>query len=280
MLKVFGFGRSGDKAVALPSAGEFGRIYAIGDVHGKYDLLSDLLRSIANDLQNWRGRPFQIVFLGDLIDRGDKSRQVLEIAGKLARASERVRFIKGNHEEVFLRAYEGDHRACEFFYQIGGRETLMSYGLECEPDEDIGAASLALWMQDHIPCEHVDLIDTFQDMILIGDYIFVHAGIRPKTALEKQSGADLRWIREKFLDYNGSHPGMVIHGHSITDDVDERPNRIGIDTGAYRTGKLTAIVLEGQTRRFLTAVEGECERYLAEEDVLLLLREVFEAASG
>lgn len=256
MFGRFRFRRQPDVAKPLPSIGGFGRVYAVGDVHGRFDLFVGMLRRIAQDLADWEGQPFQIIFLGDLIDRGEKSKDVLDLAVELAAMTDNVRFLAGNHEEVFLRVFNGDEQAAHFFYQIGGRETLKSYGLQGELDEDIDARALVEWMQHAVPAEHVALIESFEDIIILADYVFVHAGIRPKTAIEKQRPSDLRWIRDPFLEFEGDHPGMIIHGHSITDEVDERHNRIGIDTGAYRSGKLTAVVLEKQSRRFLT-VQGE-----------------------
>ncbi len=111
--------------------------------------------------------------------------------------------------------------------------------------------ALAQWMLAHVPRDHVDFVDQFEDMLAVGDYLFVHAGVRPRVRLEAQRPADLHWIRGEFLTDGGDHGRMVVHGHSITDDVDEQSNRIGIDTGAWRSGKLSAIGLQGAERWFL-----------------------------
>ena len=108
-----------------------------------------------------------------------------------------------------------------------------------------------------VPQEDRDFIASFEDMIAIGDYLFVHAGIRPEVALEEQRRKDLRWIREPFLSHNAPHGPVVIHGHTISDAPVERENRIGIDTGAYVNGRLTALVLEGGTRRYIEAVDED-----------------------
>ncbi|CAH0356779.1 Bis(5'-nucleosyl)-tetraphosphatase, symmetrical [Sphingobium sp. CECT 9361] len=250
---MFGRRRSEEKLLAAPTVGDMGRVYAIGDVHGRYDLFTQMLRLISEDLEECESNEFQIIFLGDLIDRGNQSKHVVELALQISKATDKVRFIRGNHEEVLLRSIEGDTKATDFFCKIGGRETLLSYGLSQEALDSWPPIDIIEWMRAHIPDEHIAFINNFADIILIEDYIFVHAGIRPNVAIEKQSRGDLHWIRDLFLDYEGPHPGLVIHGHSICEDVDEQPNRIGIDTGAYRSGRLTAIVLEGTARRYLTA---------------------------
>ncbi|MDX3900131.1 MAG: metallophosphoesterase [Sphingobium sp.] len=232
------------------STGPGERVYAIGDVHGRADLLLQLLDLIVAD--NWqRGAlPLRIILLGDLIDRGPRSADVVE-SMMLAKDSPHIRFLKGNHEEVFVRVMRGDIGAARFWRQIGGVETLASYGLPPSDQDEMSDAALVEWMFQHIPQAHVDFLDGFEDSIEIGDYVFVHAGLRPGVSISNQKPADLHWIREPFLNHGKPFERVVIHGHSISETIDERPNRIGIDTGAYHSGRLTAIGLQGEERWFL-----------------------------
>ncbi len=235
-------------AYALP-AGE--RVYAIGDIHGRRDCLDMLIGLIDAD-DEARGRAdTKLVFLGDLVDRGADSRGVVERAMHIAKSPKTI-LLMGNHEEILIRAWEGDRRAAALFHRVGGRETLLSYGVtEAEYDAcDLG--DLGELVAAHIPVEHVTFMRNFIDQWRCGDYLFVHAGIRPGIPLDEQSASDLRWIRREFLDDPRDHGLMVVHGHSITEDVEERNNRIGIDTGAFASGKLTALGIEGREKWVLS----------------------------
>lgn len=250
MLKL----RRGPKSGAdmpAPSVGHERRVYAIGDIHGRDDLLVELLDRIARDEAGRYPLPRMLILLGDLVDRGPVSAQVVARAMALGRSGEDVRFIKGNHEEVFVAAARGDEQAARAFRPFGGMETLASYGLDPAIGAAMTAAEISGWMLAHVPREHVDFLDDFADSVTVGDYLFVHAGVRPNVPVDRQKPEDLRWIREPFLSHAGHHGKMIVHGHSVTGDVDVRPNRIGIDTGAYFSGKLTAIGLEGDQRWFL-----------------------------
>ncbi|MBY8820868.1 metallophosphoesterase family protein [Sphingomonas colocasiae] len=227
------------------------RIYAIGDIHGRLDLFEALLARIDADNADRPPADVRLILLGDLIDRGPSSRGVIEKAMALKRASTAVRILMGNHEEVFLRAIEGDARATRLLIRVGGRATMLSYGFTDQEYQDLDFDALTARLAEHVPAAHVAFIAGFEDMIEYGDYLFVHAGIRPGVDLAEQSVSDLRWIRDEFLRHDGSHGRIIVHGHSISDDVDQRPNRIGIDTGAFASGRLTAIALEGAERWFL-----------------------------
>jgi serine/threonine protein phosphatase 1 len=228
------------------------RIYSVGDIHGRLDLLEDLLARIEED-DRARGRAAsEIIFLGDLVDRGPDSRGVVEHLMAVGAGPRPVRFLMGNHEQVFLRALEGDLKALRFLIRIGGRETLLSYGITEEEYGDLAYEDLALAARERVPQAHVRFLAGFEKWIEVGDYLFVHAGVRPGIALEEQSASDLCWIRDDFLNHRDSFGPMVVHGHSITQGVDVRANRIGIDTGAFASGRLTAIGLEGQERWFLS----------------------------
>lgn len=232
------------------------RIYAIGDIHGRLDLLEQLLVLIEQD-DAARGRARTgLIFLGDLVDRGPDSAGVVERVRRLCAERPDTRCLSGNHEEIFLGAHEGNGELVRLLLRAGGFETLLSYGLGADEIEQANIAELAEMIERAVPADHVAFLRSLDDYLLEGDYLFVHAGIRPGVAVEQQSPRDLRWIRQPFLDFAGNHGKLVVHGHTITDDVVQRDNRIGIDTGAYRTGRLTALGLEGRDRWFLdTAVD-------------------------
>ena len=234
---------------ALP-AGE--RIYAIGDIHGRRDCLDALLAKIDADDASRGGASTSLVFLGDLTDRGDDSRGVVEHVMEIA-ATRACKLLMGNHEEVLINAWEGDVPSVRLFHRIGGRETLLSYGVtEAEYDAaDFGR--LIELLGEHGPAEHIAFLRLFDDVHARGDYLFVHAGIRPGCPIDQQDPGEMRWIRERFLNDPRDHGAMIVHGHTVTADVDEWPNRIGIDTGAYASGRLTALGIEGTTRWFLSS---------------------------
>ncbi|QCB56925.1 serine/threonine protein phosphatase [Sphingopyxis sp. PAMC25046] len=227
------------------------RVYAIGDIHGRDDLFSELVDLIRADNMTRGPARVTLILLGDLVDRGPQSAEVVERAIRLREEFEDLRLLIGNHEECFLAALTGDVRRLRYFMRIGGDATVASYWND---DLSLTSASfeeVAERLPAMVPAAHVDFLGQGEDIITIGDYVFVHAGIRPGVALERQSLADLRWIREDFLQDERDHGVMVVHGHTIRDEIDECPNRIGIDTGAYQSGVLTAIVLEGTARCYL-----------------------------
>jgi serine/threonine protein phosphatase 1 len=236
------------QAYTVP-AGE--RVYAIGDIHGRRDCLDTLIGMIDAD-DAARGRAdTKLVLLGDLVDRGADSRGVIERAMHIAKSPKTV-LLMGNHEEILIRAWEGDRKAAGLFHRVGGRETLLSYGVSEADYDACDFDDLASLIAAHIPVEHIAFLRNFIDQWQCGDYLFVHAGIRPGLPLEDQRPSDMRWIRREFLDDPRDHGVMVVHGHSITEDVEERPNRIGIDTGAFASGKLTALGIEGTEKWILS----------------------------
>ena len=224
------------------------RVYAVGDIHGRLDLLDDILARIDADHAARPPAERHLVFLGDLVDRGPDSAGVVERIRLLAAADPHVHCLMGNHEEIFLRAIDGDDKALRLFCRIGGRETIQSYGMSEEEYNRLDYAELLAAMQRLVPAAHRDFVDGFEDMIAIGDYLFVHAGVRPEVALEEQRPADLRWIRDPFLDHPRPLEKMIVHGHTVTEAPEMRAHRIGIDTGAYQSGVLTAIGLEDGER--------------------------------
>lgn len=233
------------------------RAYAVGDVHGRLDLLEQLLADIERDLERRPPRKALLVFLGDLIDRGPDSRGVVERLRMFRHERLRPYFLAGNHEEVLLRLLKGERGILSSWLEYGGAECLASYGFDPSRLDMSNERSALSMIKNIIPPSHAAFIAGFADTLSFGDYLFVHAGIRPGIDLSLQSQSDLRWIRSPFLEDRSDHGMIVVHGHTISDEVEEVPNRIGIDTGAYRTGRLTALALEGKERWLLdTAADG------------------------
>ena len=227
------------------------RAYAVGDIHGRLDLLEDLLAKIHAELQHHPARKTLLVFVGDLIDRGPSSAQVIERLRTYRRQGIQTVFLLGNHEEVLLRIIGGESELITKWRWFGGSECLQSYGVDPQQFARLNEADALAAVRAAVPREHIEFLETFADSCRFGDYLFVHAGIRPGVQLELQTQSDLRWIREPFLYDDSDHGFVVVHGHTITEKVEELPNRIGIDTGAYRTGVLTALAIEGSERWFV-----------------------------
>jgi len=194
--------------------------------------------------------PAHLVFLGDLVDRGPDSRGVVERLSRGPLPGVRQSFLMGNHEEAMLKVWDGHTDVIAGWLRFGGVQTLESYGLT-RGDIFRSGSDLPKRMREAVPAHHIEFMRGMQDQVRIGDYVFVHAGIRPGCPLEEQQPNDLRWIREEFLCDDRDHGAMIVHGHTITASPVVRANRIGIDTGCYSSGCLTALVLESSERRFL-----------------------------
>lgn len=224
------------------------RVYAIGDVHGRFDLLIALLRRVKADDAKRPAANTHVILLGDLVDRGPYSAEVIEYLRGHRDSFATFHFIMGNHEEAMLDAIAPTATPEEIgWLNFGGQETMLSYGA----DQSLFTAEgpdLAAAMRRLVPRTHIEFIESFVDKVQLGDYLFVHAGIRPGVALQQQDARDMRWIREPFLEDDSDHGVVVIHGHTIREQPEIRHNRIGIDTGAYRSGLLTALALEGSDR--------------------------------
>lgn len=242
---------------AQPSIPRGFRAYAVGDVHGRLDLLERLLGAIERDLETRPQRKTLLIFLGDLIDRGPDSRGVIERLRTYRQPRIKPYFLAGNHEEILLRILAGERGVLEGWLQFGGEECLRSYGLDASQLKAIPERQALSMIGAVIPDEHRRFLAGFSDTLSLGNYLFVHAGIRPGLDISLQAQSDLRWIRSPFLEHEGDHGATVVHGHSISPSVEVRTNRIGIDTGAYRTGILTALALEGEDRWFLDTSEPE-----------------------
>jgi len=265
--KWFGGGRKAQPARARRAAVPAGyRVYAIGDVHGRLDLLTALHSDILDDSKQ---RPHDgtnvLIYLGDYIDRGPYSREVIEyLMRDPLPGFESVRLM-GNHDEALLKFLE-DPGIGPSWSSYGGEATLLSYGVRVKP----GLIGLARWedmrqqMIENMPESHVAFLRALKTSVEAGDYMFVHAGVRPGVPLSAQRQEDLLWIRDAFLDSALDHGKVVVHGHTPVDEPEVRPNRIGVDTGAFASGVLTAVVLEGEQRRFLCTGTPDWARVAAQ----------------
>lgn len=230
-----------------PAGARGWRAYVVGDIHGRFDLLDGLLGKIHEEMASRPARKVLIAFVGDLIDRGPSSAQVVERLRTYSHSKARTVFLLGNHEEVLLRILRGEGDLIAKWCSFGGSECLASYGVDASKLTGMSEEDALEVIRAAIPTKHVEFLETFDDSCRFGDYLFVHAGIRPGVEIDQQRQSDLRWIREPFLFDETDHGFVVVHGHTIRPEVEMRPNRIGIDTGAYRTGVLTALAIEGST---------------------------------
>lgn len=257
-------GLGGGSAVRTPCGKPGVRAYTVGDVHGCLDQLNQLIEQIEADLEERPVREAFLVFVGDLIDRGPDSAGVIERLRTYKRPGVRPIFLTGNHEEYFLRVLAGETGVLDNWLLYGGKQCVQSYGVDLDRLAALPEDQALEMVRLQVPEAHRAFFESFGDTFRFGDYLIVHAGIRPGLDLTHQSVADLRWIRDPFLSDNADHGFVVVHGHTIVDEVELRPNRIGIDTGAYRSGVLTALVIEGDERRFLATFEAPCSQLTAD----------------
>jgi len=227
-------------------------LYAVGDIHGRADLLASLLRQIEADARGSSARQKTLVFVGDYVDRGPDSRGVVDLLLNVLPQGFDARFLKGNHEAMLLD-FLADPERLGHWRLNGGVATMASYGVDTDELERSGAPPEA-WRDAFaaaLPEAHLGFFKGLELSLSAGDYLFVHAGVRPGLPLEAQTEADLIWIRAPFLDWTEPFGKMVVHGHTPGDAPVMRANRIGIDTGACFTNRLTALRLEGESRDFL-----------------------------
>lgn len=237
-------------------------VYAIGDVHGCYALLSALLEAIVADVEPLTcNLPPLLIFCGDYIDRGPRSSDVLTTLVWLSRhAAVEVVILRGNHEEMLLGFLESPDINLPWLRRDGA-VTLSAYGVRL-PADDSEAMDAECWrlrdeLMDLMPASHLELLRGLPSRTTCGDYVFVHAGLRPGISLARQNDEDCLWIGTEFLESDYRFEKVVVHGHSWSTDAPEvTPHRIGIDTGAYSTGALTAVRLEGSFVEFIQAREG------------------------
>jgi diadenosine tetraphosphatase ApaH/serine/threonine PP2A family protein phosphatase len=224
------------------------RIYAIGDIHGRLDLLERAIAAIRYDVEE-HGPAALTVTLGDYIDRGPQSRGVLDRLIENPFPTSYVA-LKGNHETL-LEAFLADSATGPHWRQQGGVETLRSYGIQVGGLLGASFATARDQLRAALPASHTQFLSSLKTSISRGKYFFCHAGVRPGVPLERQSDDDLLWIRDTFLSSCMDFGKIVVHGHTPSAEPDVLPNRIGIDTGAFATGRLTCVVLSGGAPRFL-----------------------------
>ena len=231
------------------------RIYAIGDVHGCLAPLERLHAKIADDLARHPVADHRIVLCGDYVDRGPDSAGVVSYLIAAQHTDPHIQCLYGNHEDEVLGFLEDPHRWAPVWLQYGGAETLASYGIgQAELEAVIGDVdALRDRFADALPADHLSFLRDLPRSLRFGDYLFVHAGIRPGVALDRQDPHDLIWIRGPFLSDVRDHGAVVVHGHTPVDMPEVKPNRINIDSGAVYGGPLTCLVVEGTEIRFLTA---------------------------
>jgi serine/threonine protein phosphatase 1 len=228
------------------------RVYAVGDIHGRADLLEDVHRRIQEDAASAPRARNLVVYLGDYVDRGTQVRKTLDIlVAGLGDDFETV-YLRGNHEDLMLRFLE-EPALLETWMAVGGQATLLNYrlavpGTGITPDRAVDVRDALL---QALPAEHLRFLRSLHTSFQLGDYVFVHAGIRPGVDVDQQSPEDLLWIREEFLFSKASHGPRVVHGHSIVPRPEVLPNRINLDTGAFATGMLSCAVLEDDRVRLL-----------------------------
>jgi serine/threonine protein phosphatase 1 len=226
------------------------RIYAIGDIHGRLDLLERAIKAIGRDVAE-RGPAALTVTVGDYIDRGLQSRGVLDRLIDNPFPTPLVA-LKGNHEEI-LESFLADPAVGPLWADNGGLETLRSYGIRVPGYGATNFAKAREELRASLPAAHVNFLRSLNTSLSRGRYFFCHAGVRPGAPLDCQSEKDLLWIREPFLASTVDFGKIIVHGHTPAPEPVVLPNRIGIDTGAFATGRLTCVALENAgAPRFLT----------------------------
>jgi serine/threonine protein phosphatase 1 len=233
------------------------RIYTVGDVHGRHDLLVKLFDQISADAAAAPEKKMELIFLGDYIDRGLYARQTLDWLIDLPTTPAGVKFrvtcLRGNHEAMLLDFLTHPENG-QMWLEHGAYETLLSFGIKLSSPRPKAETfrHLAEQLQLKLQGKYLEFLSNRGLARTVGDYFFCHAGIEPGQPIKSQKAQNLLWIRDKFLLSEKRYEKIIVHGHSIASLPDVRPNRIGIDTGAYGTGRLTALVLYGNNRRFLS----------------------------
>ena len=232
------------------------RVYCVGDIHGRLDLLEELHEMILKDAAGFTGDKV-VVYLGDYIDRGAQSRQVLDLLIENPLDAFEAVHLLGNHEHAMLDFLRNPTGIGAAWLSFGGQVTCMSYGVGLgKVMMNMNLELLKEELEEKLPQSHLDFLNAMPLSHIEGSYYFVHAGIRPDVPIEDQDVGDMLWIRDEFTHSRQCHELIVVHGHTISMEVENLPNRIGIDTGAYQTGMLTALVLEGSEQRLLQTGRG------------------------
>lgn len=235
------------------------RVYAIGDIHGYPDVLAQMHDLIEADIAERPIDQAQIVYVGDYIDRGPDSKGVIDLLVERELVAPNIQhvFIMGNHENAMIEFMKNPNGERQDWLPWGGIEAIESYGIEVDRSQPLSliAASLAEQLNEVLPLTHSEFLKNLKLMHQVGDYLFVHAGIRPGTRLDKQTKEDLIMIREPFLSSPDDHGFRVVHGHTISKakGADIKPNRINLDSGLYSGGPLSCAVLEDDSVRIIEA---------------------------
>lgn len=247
---LFGRGKRVEQAVKGLESGR--RLYAVGDIHGRLDLTQAVIARILADLRDYEGQA-TVVFLGDYVDRGPQSKQVVDFfLSKPLGAVETV-YLQGNHEQTLLQfLYGADVGNALDWFRFGGLATLQSYGVSIKgipTAKDVEA--IRKDFAEKCPYEHKLFYQSLSLSYSAAQYFFVHAGIKPKRPLDKQTEADMLWIRDEFINSERDHGKIIVHGHTVTETAVFKPNRIGLDTGAYSTGNLSCACFENVSYRLV-----------------------------
>lgn len=227
------------------------RIYCIGDIHGRDDLLQQLHANIEADASGYSGKK-TLIYLGDYIDRGENSMQVIELLLNDPVPGFETVYLRGNHEQTLLD-FLGQAEVGASWFNFGGLQTLVSYGVRYRklPTQQQDLEKLQQDLRQNIPRSHLQFFEQTRYAYLAGNYYFVHAGIDPRRSLQDQEPEAQLWIRNEFVGHYKPYEKIIVHGHTISDHVEFRSNRIGLDTGAYLSGKLSCLVLEDDTHRVI-----------------------------
>jgi len=226
------------------------RVYAVGDVHGRRDLIEAMHDRIGEEIARDGVADWRIVHLGDYVDRGPDTAGVLDFLTSRIAGEPRIVALAGNHDVALIDFLAHGDRT-QMFRRFGGNDTARSYGTHVDfataATAEAGRQALARAM----PQAHLDFLSGLPRAVAFGDFFFCHAGIRPGVPLERQDPEDLIWIREPFLGHPGLHPKVIVHGHTPHDEAELMPNRVDLDTLAYASGRLTALAVDGRTKRLL-----------------------------
>ncbi|MBT3536658.1 MAG: serine/threonine protein phosphatase [Rhodospirillaceae bacterium] len=251
LRKLFGV-RKKDGTGSAAAVPEGSRLYVVGDIHGRIDLLQRIRECIIEDAAKAPPGRKVVIHLGDYVDRGESSRQVVDLLLDEPLEGFEAVFLSGNHEEMMLGFLDNAAVGAMWLHN-GGDATLFSYGVRMGNSTSLDQRFIEMQrsLRDKVPERHLAFLRDLEPYHVEGDYLFVHAGIQPGTPIEQQVSQDLLWIRDEFLYSKADHGHCVVHGHTIVSQPEFLPNRIGIDTGAYFSNILTCLVLEGSNQRIL-----------------------------
>jgi serine/threonine protein phosphatase 1 len=227
------------------------RLYAIGDVHGCLDHLAEMHALIRAEIIRDRPPDWRIIHLGDYVDRGPNSRAVLDLLITARQADERVLTLAGNHDLGFLE-FLAEPDPHGLFACFGGEETARSYGVALDLGNPDRFRDSCEALAGAIPPAHTAFLQGLEFSASFGDFFFCHAGIRPGVPLDSQDPKDLIWIRDTFLNHSGLFEKVVVHGHTPAFEPEVTANRVNVDTGAFQSGRLTALAIDGAEKRILS----------------------------